>query len=50
MGKLATKVHKCNKRGIDIHFLNQQPRVNINLKVSGFSLVKRSPFALRLSL
>ena len=34
MGKLATKVYKHNKRGIDVHFLNQQPRESIRLRVS----------------
>lgn len=34
IGKLATKVHKYNKRGIDLHFLNQQSRASMGLKVS----------------
>ena len=34
VGKLATKVYKYNKRGIDVHFLNQQPGASISLKVS----------------
>jgi len=32
MGKLATKVYKHNKKGIDVHFLNQQPRAGLGLK------------------
>ena len=35
MGKLATKVYKYNKRGIDVHFLNQRQRASISLKASG---------------
>jgi len=34
MEELVTKVRKCNKRGINVHFLNQQKREGINLKVS----------------
>jgi len=33
MEELVTKVYKCNKRGIDVHFLNQQKREGMNLKV-----------------
>ena len=35
--ELATKVYKSNKRGIDVHFLNQQKREGITLKVSEVS-------------
>ena len=34
IGKLAAKVYKYNKRGIDLHFLNQEPRASTSLKVS----------------
>jgi hypothetical protein len=34
VGKLATKVCKYNKRGIDVHFLNQHSRASVSLKVS----------------
>ena len=33
MEELATKVYRCNNRGIDVHFLNQQKREGTNLKV-----------------
>jgi len=39
VGKLATKVHKYNKRGIDVHFLNHQPRAGLGLKVGVVFLV-----------
>ncbi|KAF9651714.1 hypothetical protein BDM02DRAFT_3184230 [Thelephora ganbajun] len=32
IGKLATKVWKCNNRGIVIHFLNQQAQASTKLK------------------
>ena len=28
-------MYKYNKRGIDVHFLNQRPRASVSLKVSG---------------
>ena len=34
IGKFVTKVYKYNKRGIDVHFLNQQSPASIILKVS----------------
>jgi len=34
VGKLAARVYKYNKRGIDVHFLNQQSRASVSLKVS----------------
>jgi len=32
IGTLATKVYKYNRRGIDIHFLNQRPPAGLGLK------------------
>jgi len=34
IGTFVTKVCKYNKRGIDVHFLNQEPQVGTILKVS----------------